>query len=99
MLIILDLFPNTKGRKVIGRSQCGLTKGKSCLTNLKTSYNDMTGSVHMGKAVDVVYLDFSRDFDMVCLYILMDKLMKYSLGKGTVRWIEIWLLGLKGCDQ
>ena len=41
----------------------------------------MISLVDKGKAVDVVYLDFSKAFGAVFLTILMKKLMKYSLGK------------------
>jgi len=40
----------------------GFTKGKSCLTNLIGFYDDMTGWVDEGRAVDVVYLDFKQGF-------------------------------------
>lgn len=38
-----------KGRKVIGSSQCGFTKGKSCLTNLITFYDEKAVLVDKGK--------------------------------------------------
>jgi len=37
--------------------------------------------VDKGRAVDVVYLDFSKAFGAVFLTILMEKLVRYSLGK------------------
>ena len=48
--------------------------------------------VDEGKAVDVVYLDFSKAFDAVS-YNTIDKLTKYGLDKWTVRWTENWLNG------
>ncbi|CAM5091720.1 unnamed protein product [Eretmochelys imbricata] len=78
-------------RKVIRNSQHGFTNGKSCLTNLIAFYNEITGSVDEGKAVDVLFLDFSKAFDMVSYSILGSKLTKYGLDECTIRWIESWL--------
>ncbi|CAM4562333.1 unnamed protein product [Lepidochelys olivacea] len=75
-------------RKVIGNSQHGFTKGKSCLTNLIAFYDEITGSVDEGKAVDVLFLDFSRAFDTVSHSIFASKLKKYGLDEWTIRWIE-----------
>ena len=47
--------------------------------------------VDKGRAVAVVYLDFSKAFSSVSHSILKDKLMKYGLGKWTARWTENWL--------
>ena len=66
------------------------------MTNPIPFYNEMTGSVDEGKAVDVIYLDFSEAFDIVSHNILVKKLLKYGLDKQTVRWIENWL---NGCAQ
>ncbi|CAM4680883.1 unnamed protein product [Lepidochelys kempii] len=78
-------------RKVIRNSQHGFTKGRSCLTNLIAFYDEMTGSVDEGKAVDVLFLDFSKAFDKVSHSILVSKLRKYGLDECTTRWVESWL--------
>ncbi|CAM4574228.1 unnamed protein product [Lepidochelys olivacea] len=78
-------------RKVIRNSQHGFTKGRSCLTNLIAFYDEITGSVDEGKAVDVLFLDFSKAFDTVSHSILVSKLKKYGLDECTVRWVESWL--------
>ncbi|CAM4671219.1 unnamed protein product [Caretta caretta] len=78
-------------RKVIRNSQHGFTKGRSCLTNLIAFYDEITGSVDEGKAVDVLFLDFSKAFDTVSHSILVSKLRKYGLDECTIRWIESWL--------
>ncbi|CAM4546156.1 unnamed protein product [Caretta caretta] len=78
-------------RKVIRNSQHGFTKGRSCLTNLIAFYDEIIGSVDEGKAVDVLYLDFSKAFDTVTHSILVSKLKKYGLDECTIRWVESWL--------
>ncbi|PKU47398.1 rna-directed dna polymerase from mobile element jockey-like [Limosa lapponica baueri] len=67
--------------------------GKSCLTNWIAFYDGMTGSVYEGRAVHVVYLDFSKAFDSVSHNILKGNLRKYELNEWTMRWIENWLNG------
>jgi len=53
----------------------------------------MTSWVDEGRAVDVVYLNYSKAFDMVSHNILIGKLRKRGLEEWTVRWIENWLNG------
>ncbi|CAM5163348.1 unnamed protein product, partial [Natator depressus] len=86
-----SILKHLEERKVIRNSQHGFTKGKSCLTNLIAFYDEITGSVDEGKAEDVLFLDFSKAFDMVSHSILASKLKKCGLDEWTIRWIESWL--------
>ncbi|CAM5148073.1 unnamed protein product [Natator depressus] len=86
-----SILKHLEERKVIRNSHHGFTKGKSCLTNLIAFYDEITGSVDEGKAVDVLFLDFSKAFDTVSHSILASKLKKYGLDEWTIRWIESWL--------
>ncbi|CAM5148950.1 unnamed protein product [Eretmochelys imbricata] len=86
-----SILKHLEEKKVIRNSQHGFTKGKSCLTDLIAFYDEITGSVDEGKAVDVLFLDFSKAFDTVSHSILASKLKKYGLNKWTIRWIESWL--------
>lgn len=66
-----------KDKKVIGSSQHGFMKTKSCLTNLIAFYDEMTSLVDKGRAVDSIYAGFSTGFDTVSPNNLTDKLMEY----------------------
>ncbi|CAM4497687.1 unnamed protein product [Lepidochelys kempii] len=86
-----SILKHLEERKVIRNIHHGFTKGKSCLTHLIAFYVKITGSVDEGKAVDVLFLDFSKAFDTVSHSILASKLKKYELNEWTIRWIESWL--------
>ena len=49
-----------KDNQGIRPSQHGFMKGRSCLTNLVSFHDQVTHLVDEGKAVDVVYLVFSK---------------------------------------
>ncbi|KAK4831885.1 hypothetical protein QYF61_020032 [Mycteria americana] len=74
-------------------SQHGFRKGRSCLTNLISFYDKVTCLVDKGKAVDVVYLDFSKAFDTVSHSILLENLAAHGLDGCTLRWVKNWLDG------
>ncbi|RMC07217.1 hypothetical protein DUI87_16673 [Hirundo rustica rustica] len=73
--------------------QPGFRRGRSCLTNLITFYDQVTRLVDAGRAVDVVYLDFSKAFDTVSHSILLDKLAAHGLDRSTLGWVRNWLDG------
>ncbi|RMC20218.1 hypothetical protein DUI87_01064 [Hirundo rustica rustica] len=74
-------------------SQNGFRSGRSCWTNLVSFYDQVTRLVDAGRAVDVVYLDFSKAFDTVSHSILLDKLAAHGLGRSILRWVKNWLDG------
>jgi len=92
-LILEVIIKQVEEKKVIRSSQHGFTKGKSCLTNLIAFYNGMTGWVDEGRAMDVVYLDFTKAFDTVSHNVPLGKLRKCGLDEWSVGWIENWLNG------
>jgi len=78
--LILDVITKElEAKKVISSSQHGFTKGKPCSTNLIAFCDGMTSWVDEGRAVDVVYLDFSKAFDTISHNTLTEKLRKCGL--------------------
>lgn len=54
-------------------SQHGFNKGKLFLTKLISFDDEMTGLMYEGRALDIVYLDFSKAFDTISRKILIDQ--------------------------
>ncbi|KAF1451556.1 putative RNA-directed DNA polymerase from transposon X-element, partial [Spheniscus demersus] len=69
--ILRALTRHVRDNQGIRPSKHGFTRGRSCLTNLISFYDQVTRLVDEGKAVDVVYLDFSKAFDAVSHSILL----------------------------
>ncbi|KAK4816346.1 hypothetical protein QYF61_015660 [Mycteria americana] len=91
--ILNALNRHVQANQRIRPSQHGFMKGRSCLTNLISFYDQVTHLVDEGKAVDVIYLDFSKAFDTVSHSILLEKLVAHGLGGCTLRWVKNWLDG------
>ncbi|RMC10347.1 hypothetical protein DUI87_13150 [Hirundo rustica rustica] len=91
--ILSAITQNLQDGQGIRPSQHGFRRGRSCLTNLITFYDQVTQLVDAGKAVDVVYLDFSKAFDTVSHSTLLDKLAARGLDRSTLPWVRNWLDG------
>ncbi|KAK4822026.1 hypothetical protein QYF61_006939 [Mycteria americana] len=92
-IILSAITWHVEDNQGIKPSQHGFRKGRSCLTNLISFYNKVTCLVNEGKAVDVVYLDFSKAFGTVSHSILLEKLAAHGLDGCTLRWVKNWLDG------
>ncbi|RMB93164.1 hypothetical protein DUI87_30393 [Hirundo rustica rustica] len=91
--ILSVITQNLQDGQGLRPSQHRFRRGRSCLTNLITFYEQVTCLVDAGKAVDVVCLDFSKAFDTVSHSILLDKLAARGLDRSTLCWVRNWLDG------
>ncbi|GAB0209537.1 mitochondrial enolase superfamily member 1 [Grus japonensis] len=95
-IILSAITQHVQDNQVIRPSQHGFVKGRSCLTNLISFYDKMTCLVDEGKTVDVVYLDFSKAFDIVSHSILLEKVAAHGLDGHTLCWVKTgWLASPK----
>ncbi|RMC04201.1 hypothetical protein DUI87_19020 [Hirundo rustica rustica] len=75
-LILEAISIHMDDMKVIRSSQHGFTKRKSCLTNLIAFSDETTTWMNEGRAVDIVYLNFSKAFRTVSHNILTERIIK-----------------------
>jgi len=61
----MSIVQHLETKLLIGDSQHGFRKGRSCLTNLLSFLDKITSYVDSGDNVDVVFLDFAKTFDKV----------------------------------
>ena len=83
-IILNEMKRYVQNNQRIRPSQHGFMKGRSCLTSL-IIYDWVTHVVNEGKAVDIVYLDFSKVFGTVSHNILRGKLAACGLDRFSLQ--------------
>ena len=66
------IYANVKHK--IHKLQHGISKGRSCTSQLLKVYHDVGQVLDKGGHIDIAYLDFSKAFDHVSHTLLVSKL-------------------------
>ena len=87
-IILSEIMRCLRGNQGIRPSQHEFMKGRFCLIKLISFYDQLTHLVDEEKAVNVIYLDFNRAFDVVSLSILLEKLASGGLNRHTFHCVK-----------
>ena len=82
---------------LISEHQHGFLSRRSTCTQLLDSFQDWVVSLSNRKAVDVVYIDFSKAFDSVVYSKLLIKLSSYGIKYELLAWLNSFLVGRCQC--
>lgn len=80
-----------KDTVVLSPRQHKCLRGKSCLTNFFSFYNELSHLVDLGKPADVIFVDFSQALDTASRSILLGKTLRPQLDQRIVCWLNSWL--------
>jgi len=76
---------------IISPQQHGFMKGRSTVTNLLEFSSYVHDGFSKGKQTDVIFTDFTKAFDRLCIPLLLHKLDVVGFSPKLLRWIESYL--------
>ncbi|CAM5111563.1 unnamed protein product [Natator depressus] len=85
------IIRHTDEHDLLGKSQHGFWKGKSCLTNLLEFFEGVNKNVDKGYSMDIMYLDFQKAFDKIPHQRLLSKVGCHGIRGKILSWISNWL--------
>ena len=90
-LIRDKLLDHMISNKFFSSFQHGFIPGKSCVTQLLETLDEITDAIEQGYDVDIIYLDFCKAFDKIPHQRLMKKIWAYGIRGKVYKWIEEFL--------
>jgi len=91
-IVVGRLSDNLERNNILHPAQHGFIKHRSTCTNLLESFNNWSISVQSKKHVTIVYIDFTKAFDLVSHQKLFAKLHSYGVRGNVLLWLQNFLL-------
>jgi hypothetical protein len=92
-IIVSHLVSYLEDSGILSPHQFGFRRSRSTDDQLILAYTDVSDWVDVGFVVDVVLLDYSKAFDVVCHSVLLSKLRDIGVGDELLSWIRSFLVG------
>ena len=94
-IIKSKMMEHVLNNNLLSKDQHGFVNGRSCLSNLLQTLDELIDSYDKGEIIDEIFLDFAKAFDKVPHQRLLLKLKKYGIDGKLLCWIESFLLSRK----
>ena len=78
---------------LLANGQFGFRQGRGVEDQLLLMYGEVVNRVDSGEVVDVVYLDFSKAFDVVNHEVMIEKLALLGFSPQILSWVRAFLVG------
>ena len=88
-----EVMKHVETNRLLCEAQHGFRAKRSCQTNLIEFMNETTKWIDEGASFDILYLDFSKAFDVFCHKRLMLKLEAMGIAGKVKEWLRDWLSG------
>ena len=85
------IMSHLQANKLLAKEQHGFVPRKSCTTNLLMSGDLLNKALAQRDRMDVLFLDFAKNFDTVPHRRLLAKLEAYGIGGKALSWIRLFL--------
>ena len=90
-IIVLHIIKNVKVNHLNCKQQHGFTQGKSVTTNLLEAMNVWTEALMHEIPIDILYLDYAKDFDTVPHQRLLRQVKSFGITGKVHQWITSFL--------
>jgi len=92
-LLAAHILDYLESNDLLSNSQFGFRKHRGTEDQLLLTYCDVVEGVDSGAVVDMIFLDFSKAFDVVSHGVLLGKLRALGFCRQVLAWIEGFLCG------